>query len=668
MSDYNLRAIISVVDRLSPALKEQAKNLNKLKRQFSSFGSGALPMAAGLAGAMALPARAFMEAEDAATQLKTTMMTSDGLAPGFKELMKIATDLGNTLPGTTADFAHMGTVMKANGIHTETMINGGLKASAYLAVATKGLGESYDSAALGVAKISNVFSVADSDLVSLADTMQRVVNIGVGIEPFTSAMSKAGGALKGLKVQGLNVANQMAPLVAMLVQSGVDPSEAGTGLKELISTAAKAGKFTSITNLVADLEKMNKLQPAKLFQKFEKLFGKEHATKAMTIAGGGYAKMAEEMKKQADLNLRVAESLKSLTNLWDAATGTFTGAMVAFSTAYAPEMKQLAQSINDVSGSLITWATSNGPAIRTGIEMAAGFVGLKLAAVGVAFGIGLISKAMIANPIGLLVQMVALAAPMIINNWGLITSTLTSGWTNAVNGVLNVWKGVVDGIMQGVNAVKDALNSLLSVFGDFKIPDITLPDIKLPSLSQLGSKLGGMVFDMNMTKAQGMRSPGFQKNIADTGKAAGAIKMPNLTDLAALSDGMRSPGYQNNIVDFSKAAGAIKMPNLTDLAALSDGMRSPGYQNNIVDFSKAVGAIKMPNLSDLAAPSDNSQLSLVRQDRGSILRANNGAVDVNVSFNNAPSTMRVEPAKTRGPVRSSVDVGYRFAHGMGAGL
>jgi hypothetical protein len=633
-SSFNLRAIISCVDRLTPVLNAQSRQIRAWGRQFERAGKGAIPMAAGLAAAVLIPARAFMEAEDAATQLKSVLMTKDGLSGGFEDLMKIATDLGNKLPGTTADFAHMATVMKANNLNTSVLINGGLKAAAYLAVATKGLGETYDSAATGIAKISNVFSVADKDLVKLADTMQRVTHMGVGIDDFVMAMSKAGGPLKGLKVQGLEVANQMAPLVAMLVQAGVDASEAGTGLKTMISEAAGAGKFTSVANLVKDLETANKLKPAALFQKFEKLFGREHASKALIIAGGGYAEMVKKMENQANLQMRINAALGSLTNLWDAATGTFTNAMVAFATAYAPEMKQLAQSINDVSGSLQTWATNNGPAIKTALKMAGALVGLKL----VFFGLGIAFKVLAGmwatNPFILLLMALVTVAPLIYENWGAICSFIktawqdtvtgaTAIWTNFTTALMSAWQLFSSGIMLGITAVSDAFTALLPA---------SVVAIFSGIIDQITAKFNAFIGFIKSGIS------GIQSVISGISSFFG--QTPN---------GMRPPG-QTGVPSIPKAATTV--PKVSNVIPMPTAAKTP--------FMKVAA-----NAADFLPKASGNQPGTSPGPRKSLVQPQQpvrGNIDVN--FKNAPQGMRVTPTKAGGPVSVTPNVGYRsFAGG-----
>ena len=81
---------------------------------------------------------AFAPAEDAATQLKVSMMNSTGTVPeDFKKIADLATGLGDRLPGTTADFQNMMTMLRRQGISAQSILGGTGEAAAYLGVQLK---------------------------------------------------------------------------------------------------------------------------------------------------------------------------------------------------------------------------------------------------------------------------------------------------------------------------------------------------------------------------------------------------------------------------------------------------------------------------------------------------------------------------------------------------
>lgn len=415
---FKLQAIITAVDNLSPTLKNLAKGINRFRWQLHSSGSGGLQMAAGLTAAVLGPAKAFSDLENAGTQLQNTLMRAGGGVPKtFETISKQAIELGNLLPGSTADFYAMASSLNALGASAETISGGALKATAYLGVVGKPLGVTYEQAAESIGKLSNALGIAAGDLVPFADTLQRTLHMGIDLQQMQYSMSRVAGVLKPLGKQGLEAANELVPLNALLIQSGVSGEEAGTGLKKMISVMASQGKFKGIPEMVKSLEKLGKLDGAKQIEMFEKLFGKEHAGKAMIIAAGGYDKLVKSMAEQASMQERVNNSLGTLTNLWEAATGTATNAAAAIATAYSPELKQAARGINDAAQSVMEWAERNKGMIKTVLAATAGLTGLKLGFLGAAGALGVLNTVLKASPLGLFLSAMAMAVPAIMENW-----------------------------------------------------------------------------------------------------------------------------------------------------------------------------------------------------------------------------------------------------------
>jgi len=195
------------------------------------------------------------------------------------------------------------------------MVGGALKATAYLAVIGKPLGVTYESAAEAVGKLGNAFGIAAQDLMPFTDALQRTLHLGVNLEQMQYAMARVSGPLKALGKQGIGVANDLIPLMALLIQARVSGEEAGTGIKKMIEVFAMEGKFKDIPSMVKDLEKLNKLAPSEKLKAFKNLFGTEHSSKAAIIAAGGYDKLIEKMRAQADLKQRIANSMGTLNNL-----------------------------------------------------------------------------------------------------------------------------------------------------------------------------------------------------------------------------------------------------------------------------------------------------------------------------------------------------------------
>lgn len=78
---------------------------------------------------------AFAPQENATTQLKASMMKADGSVPEeFEKINDLATKLGDRLPGTTADFIEMMTMLRRQGLSAQSILGGTGEAAALLGV------------------------------------------------------------------------------------------------------------------------------------------------------------------------------------------------------------------------------------------------------------------------------------------------------------------------------------------------------------------------------------------------------------------------------------------------------------------------------------------------------------------------------------------------------
>jgi hypothetical protein len=483
-----------------------SRNVNGFRRQLESASRGAMVQGGLFAAAILAPAKAFADLETASTQLKNTLMTSDGLSTGFKELNDIAMQLGNQLPGTTADFANLESKLKALGVSTEDLINGGAKAAAYLAVIGAPLGVTYDSAAEAVGKLSNAFGIAGKDLVPFADTLQRTLHMGIDLTQMQYAMARVAGPLKEAGLQGANVANEIAPLVAMLIKVGVTGEEAGTGLKKMLEVGISTGKFTGVSSLVDQLDKINKMPIVQRAEQLTKLFGENHQAKAALINRAEYDKTLSNMKAQADMQQRINTSLGTLTNLWEAATGTFTNAMAAFGAAYGPQLKQLAVTINTVSDGLMRWNQGNGPLILSMVKWVGLIVASRVAMAGLAIALGAIATTL--SPVGLAFTGISIAIALVADNFGMLVDRFKSG----INNIVSFFQPLIDTVA--------ALGRVTgNLFGGFSMPSFQGPgtnSMRKPQSLIKSSKVSGGI-DVNFNNAPaGMRVNSQTKGLSVT--------------------------------------------------------------------------------------------------------------------------------------------------------
>lgn len=209
-----------------------AKARARLNKTQDLVGKAALVGAAGLgvgyAASTPLKATlsAFMPNEDAATQLSASMMKADGSVPEeFQRITELATRLGDKLPGTTADFENMMTMLRRQGLSATSILGGTGEAAAYLGVQLK---MPVEAATEFAAKMQDATRTSEADMMGLMDVIQRTYYLGVDSGNMLQGYTKMSPVLDIIKKQGLEASQALAPLLVMMDQTGMPESPRAT--------------------------------------------------------------------------------------------------------------------------------------------------------------------------------------------------------------------------------------------------------------------------------------------------------------------------------------------------------------------------------------------------------------------------------------------------------
>ncbi len=382
MSDMILSMLLTLKDLASGPLGQTQSKIQKFSHDMMAIGATSKMMGSSILNAMKTPIQAFSDAEDASTSLKVAMMDAGGhVDKSYGKVNDLATQLGSKLPGTTADLQNMMTALKQQNVTAEAMLGGVGKAAAYLGVNLK---MPYVEAAKFAAKTGEAAGVAAQDMEKFMDIISRTSNLGVEAGEMQYAFSRSAGALKAVKMQGLESAASMSVLYAQFIKAGASGETVGTnfggmlenlkkfqyGIGDKADSAKKSlkglgiemqffdkqGKFLGPREMIGQLEKLKNLKPDKRAKAMDSLFGGgQDAQMVNTLMDGGvkaYDLMNKRMKDQADLNTKVEAQLKTLKNVWDAASGTFTNTLASIIEPLAPDLKRAADLFGDLSLSI----------------------------------------------------------------------------------------------------------------------------------------------------------------------------------------------------------------------------------------------------------------------------------------------------------------------------
>lgn len=383
------------------------KKLNALRtkaEQYANIGGRATVAYSHLKEKISVPIAEFTKAETAATNLKVAMMGKGGqISPEFEKINQLAISLGNRLPGTTADFQNLMTMLIRQGMSAKTILGGTGEAAALLAVQLDMVPE---QAAEFAAKMQDATQGTEIEMLDLMDTIQRGYYAGVDSTNMLGAFKNLAPALSILKVKGKEAMNVLAPLVAQMDQAGMDGQASGNALRKVFQKGLQVGEiqkklealkkdkiinkaftldftdgkgnFGGLDKLYTQLEKLKGLNDVRRSAVIKAVFGDDaevNTVLSSMIAKGkaGYEEFTQKLANQATLNERVNAQLGTLANIWDSASGTFTNLMASVGQTIAPELKELAEKFGQISESILDWVKLN-PKLTTSIMI--GFVAM----------------------------------------------------------------------------------------------------------------------------------------------------------------------------------------------------------------------------------------------------------------------------------------------------
>lgn len=386
------------------AARASYRQTQELRGQIAGHGAAALATGTAMGMTTLKPVIEFARAETSVVDLKVSMMGKGGqVRQEFQAISDLATKLGNKLPGTTADFQNMMSTLIQQGMSAKSILGGLGQATAYLGVQLK---MPYDQAAQFAAKLQDATGTTEKDMMGLMDVIQRSFYLGMDSNNMLSGFSNLSPALGILRQNGLEAAKTLAPLLVMADQAAMSGEAAGNAYRKIFQMSMNTakikkatdgtglklnftdgkGEFGGLEQMYAQLAKFKHLTTEERLPILKDIYGDDaetlRALNLMIDKGlDGYRATQKKMADQAGLQERVNAQLGTLGNLWDAATGTFTNAMVNFGEAIAPEIKAITEWIADLSERLGNWAKKN-PELSNTLMRVAGFTSVAAIAFG----------------------------------------------------------------------------------------------------------------------------------------------------------------------------------------------------------------------------------------------------------------------------------------------
>lgn len=411
---------VDKLDRKIQALAQRRLRLEALGTQHGQNRAdlnsrmGDVAAAWGIGQMVAAPVGAFARQDDALNALQVAMMDKNGqVNASYDALKRQAVELGNILPGTTADFAGTARALMEQGVGIQSVLGGGLKAASHLSVVLRVPAE---DAGEMTAKLREAYKLSDAELSKMADSMQRA-KFAFGLKPsdLMAASSYQAPMLNQLGITGIGNTNKMLAIQGMAAQVGLEGSSFGTNFSMMLSRLAKGpamiedaksgmkaeakeimntmgitfdffdkkGNFAGLDHMVKELEKLktikDKMGDKAAMEVAEAMFGAEAGRPAMILAEAGAAGFQDAQKRMADqasLDARIQKTLQSSRNTWDALSGSVENFAAAAVGPAVQSLHPLINGLNTVAGAMTSFAESH-PTV-------AKWIGLTMAAVAAA--------------------------------------------------------------------------------------------------------------------------------------------------------------------------------------------------------------------------------------------------------------------------------------------
>lgn len=462
---FQLKALITGVDKLSPVLTGIRKNAANLRKQLNSSGLGKITFGDAIqGGAIAAPfvmgAQAAIKFESAMADVKKVVNFETPAQ--FQAMNTDVLNLSERLPMAADGIAKIVAAGGQSGIAREDL-------NQFAEDAVK-MGVAFDQTAEQsgemMAKWRTAFHMSQTEVVTLADKINYLANNGAASTAQISAIVTAIGPLG--EVAGVN-AGQLAAMGSALAGVGIAQDVAATGIKNFMLTlsagtaATKSQKeaFKALRLDAGAISKGMQTDSEGTINRVLMTLAKVEKSKQAAVLTNLFGK--ESVGAIAPLLTNLDTLQKNFKNVGEG--GEFDGSMLAEYTARAATTEnslQLLQNrvtrlgitvgnallppLNDfvaVVGPIVSKVTEfagQNPALVKGILGAAvGFTVLRLAAAGVTAALSLMGAIATMSPIGLIVRGIAIAAGVLIANWSTVGPYFEKLWEQIKGPAMVLW-------------------------------------------------------------------------------------------------------------------------------------------------------------------------------------------------------------------------------------
>ncbi|QXH33112.1 phage tail tape measure protein [Pseudomonas muyukensis] len=703
---FQLKALITGVDKLSPVLSGVRKNAAVLRKQLNSSGLGKITFGEALqGGAIAAPfvmgVKAAMGFESAMADVKKVVNFESPAQ--FKAMSDDVLGLSERLPMAAEGIAQIVAAGGQSGI-TREELNRFAEDAVKMGVAFDQTAEESGSM---MAKWRTAFKMNQDQVVTLADKINYLGNTGAASTGQISSILTAIGPLG--EVAGVSAA-QLAAMGSTLAGVGIAQDVAATGIKNFMltltaGTAATKSQKEAYKALRLDanelakgmqtdsegtinrvLQTLAKVEKSKQAAVLTNLFGKESVgaiaplLTSLSTLQRNFKSVGDESQYAGSMNSEYAARAATTQNAMQLLQNRVTRLGITVGSMLLPPFNDFMATVGPVISSVATLAGEHPWLIKGLLGAAVGFTVLRLATASATAALALMNGVASMSPIGIVVRGIAIAAGVLIANWSTVAPYFQMVWDKIKAPAMAVWGwmktafawtplGMIVAnwapLTQFFGALWELVKALSVPFFDFMkgVFDWSPLGLIVKHWEPITGYFKGLWEKLRPIVEPMMKFLGFDSESSGDGVlSAATAKVNNWAEQQKARNAAGEP-IPGALVK-PMAQPVQLMPEATSVASL---MRAPG---------QAMAGVAMPlsasQVAQHAQPGAGERLTQgvasrsLAASRGSLVQQAAQASKAQlegqmvVRFDNAPPGMRVEQADTNQPgLQVSPQVGYR---------
>lgn len=463
---FQLKALITGVDKLSPKLAGIQKNVGSFRKNLEKTGLGKIGIKDLVTGgAMAAPfAVGIKSAVAFESEMANVNKVVDFKTPEqFKQMGEDISRMSEVLPMAAGDIAKIVAAGGQAGFAQDELL-GFAEAAVKMGIA---FDQTADQSGDMMATWRTSFKMTQGEVTDLADRINYLGNTGpANTKKISDIVTRIGplGEIAGL------ASGQIAALGATMAGVGVEQEVAATGIKNFMlsmtkgasATKAQSQAFKSIRldskqvaksmqtdaqgTILNILERIGKVDAASRVGLLTQLFGSESVTSIaslltnLDLLKGNLNKVGDSTLYAGSMQKEYASRAATTENNLGLLRNATSNVSKAIGNALLPALNGVVDVVRPLVVQFSKLIEANPDVVRGVAAAGIAFTALRLGIVSTIVATKLLSFAMKANPIGLAATGIALAAGLIVSNWSAIAPYFNAMWDKIRGPTLAAWE------------------------------------------------------------------------------------------------------------------------------------------------------------------------------------------------------------------------------------